>query len=220
MSCILLHGNEPAEVDELWELPASTVKKWFSEGRYGRLGTIGDGSCFFHSVCKALDHHNYSKCRTSKRQDIIRAFRKVLGDKFTRNSFDEISKVSKSTKRYEEIKEMFEDPQVWAEEVMIRWCSEALHANIVFLNLSDNANTMYCGVHDKSTAESMKRCEDPKIPTIIVAWINKMHFELIVRIDAVEAHRIKIKKMFVPDNSEDLMTINNLMRAYASACKI
>ena len=216
-ACLLLDGNKPASEDHLYELPAEVCKRWFNGHRFGRIGTIGDGSCFFHSVCLGLNIGSY---RNGERQKIAWALRKVLSDSFQKKNFDEISAtlVGKNSKSFEDIKKAMKNPKTWAEEIMIKWCSRFLKANIIFLNLSNNSNVPYCGVHDIMTLEEVKRCIRPELPTVIVAWVNSSHFELICRIDKVTSKDVSLRTAFDPNNVADLETIENLMKSYRSHC--
>jgi hypothetical protein len=217
-----LDGNSAAEEDELFEFDQSIVRRWFREGRYGRVGTIGDGSCFFHAVCKALDLKDYADGDSTTKKKIAHKFRAGLSKRFTQTDYDTILEtvVSSKPKSYEDIKRMLTEPATWAEEIMIKWSSKVLGCNIVFLNLGDNVNNMYCGVHDKKSADALKRCEDPDVPTIVIAWIDHSHFELVVRIDEISEKEVKVRKAFDPKYSEDLQTIRNVMMAYTTKCKI
>jgi hypothetical protein len=221
-TCLLLDGNKPALEDDLYEFPHGLVVKWFKNGRYGRIGTIGDGSCFFHSVSRALDYQNYSDKDETGRKKIARALRKALSEAFTTEDYSEIEQtlVTTNKKSYEDIKRMLSEPSTWAEEIMIKWSSKYLGLNIIFLNIGNNTNEMYCGVHDRRTAESIKRCENPQLPTVIVAWVDHSHFELVVRIDNVTDDHVVIRKYFDPDVPKDLETIQQVMRAYTKKCKV
>ena len=104
MSCLLLDGNKAADEDQMFELPSDVCKKWFNGQRFGRIGTIGDGSCFFHSLCLGLNIAGY---RTSEKKKIAYALRKALSDSFRKEDYAKISKAMESQKHksYEEIKE-------------------------------------------------------------------------------------------------------------------
>jgi len=222
MSCLLLDGNEPAKTDDIYELPATLTKQWFKTGRFGRVGTIGDGSCFFHSVCLALDLHSYAQSQTKKRKAISGALRSALSQMFTEEEYESIRKtlVSPSKKTFQEIQKMLQNPSTWADEIMIKWASKCLATNIIFLNISDNINQMYCGVHDVTTTDAIKRCEDPERPTVIVAWVDHSHFELVVRLDEITDESVTVRKAFSPKLEKDLQTIRNVMSSYAVVCKV
>jgi hypothetical protein len=70
------------------------------------------------------------------------------------------------------------------------------------------------------TLADTKRCLKPGVPTIVVAWINSSHFELLARIDAVDNDNVKLRSAFDPENEKDLKTIQNLMKSYRVHCKI
>jgi hypothetical protein len=219
--CDTLNAKTAGEEMTLYELSSAITQKWFMSGRYARVGTIGDGSCFFHSVCLATDREGYSKRTNKEKKEIALRLRIELSEAFTLEEYANIIKhvVTDSPSPYESIKEMLLKPSTWAEEVMIKWTSKYLHSNIVFLNLSES--NMYCGVHDISTASSIKKCEDPSTLTIIVAWINHEHFELVVRIDEIqEKAHVKVRTAFDPSNENDLITIRSVMKTYVTKCKI
>lgn len=205
----------------LYELPANITHKWFLSGRYARIGTIGDGSCFFHSVCLAINRDNYKDRSNKEKKDIALALRTDLSGAFTLEAYNKILKhvVTDTPTPYELIKEMLLKPSTWAEEIMIKWTSKYLKCNIVFLNL--NSYSMYCGVHDISTAAAIKKCEQPDTITIIVAWVNHEHFELIVRLDEIhENTSVGVRTAFDPTNEKDLVTIRSVMKTYVSKCKV
>lgn len=221
MSCDTLNPKSAGAEMSLYELPAHIVQKWFMSGRYGRVGTIGDGSCFFHSVCLAMNRGGYKDKSTKDKKAIALDLRTELSEMFTHKAYTEIVKnvVTDTPTPYETIKEMLLKPATWAEEVMIKWTSKYLGCNIVFLNLSDS--NMYCGVHDVSTASAIKKCEDPETLTIIVAWVNHEHFELIVRIDGIhEDSNVKVRTAFDPKHEMDLITIRGVMKSYVTKCKV
>lgn len=221
-SCVLLDGNAPADEDHLYELPQSVVQRWFEDGRYGRIGTIGDGSCFFHSICYALDTRGYIDATRQKRREMVQKLRRGLARKLTETDYTALTKQlvgSRGPKAYGDIIRDLETPSTWAEETMIRWTSKTLGLNIVFLNVSDNRNDMYCGVHDKSVLSAITSCGAPEVPTVIVAWVDSAHFELVVRIDGVGPNGVRIRRCFQPDDADDQATVRQLMQAYAQACK-
>jgi hypothetical protein len=138
--------------------------------------------------------------------------RRLLCNRLTEHEYDSLNHSSTS---YEDFKKKLLDPKIWAEETMIRWTSKNLGANIIFVNLGDEKNTVFCGVHDKRSAEDIARCKEPKIPMIIVAWVGFSHFELICRDDG-DSFRL----MFDPKNEKDLKTIQSVMSAYNNKCKL
>ena len=205
----------------MYELSKDVVRNWFNDGRYCRIGTIGDGSCFFHSVCKALNVKGYRELDGPQRRALIKQFRRGLSDSFTEDHYNEISGalVGSNKRTFAQMKEALGQTPTWADEAMIRYVAAKLGCNIVFMNFGNNANKMYCGVHQSDTLQSVAQCGKPKSPTIIVAWVDHSHFELVGRIDNVGAHKADIRVVFDPANASDAETIQNVMRAYAVKCK-
>ena len=222
MECLVLPGNSAGKQDHLYEFAGPIVKRWFGPGRYGRVGTIGDGSCFFHSLCMALDVQDYVAKNATERKAVAHTLRCKLSKNFTEEDYNAIvdTMATKPSASYLDIKRQLCEPATWAEEIMIKWTSKALDTNIIFLNLSDEANTLYCGVHDAATAAAVKKDQRPEWPTVVVAWIDHAHFELVVRIDDVDKSHVTIRRVFDPLVTEDLETIDHLMKAYMSKCHI
>lgn len=211
-SCSLLSGNKGAELDHTHGLPKKIVENYFNGANYYRIGTIGDGSCFFHSICLALNVRKYVSKDTKERQEIAHKMRKILCHRITQHEYDTLNH---STTSFDDFKKKLLDPKIWAEEIMIRWTSKHLGLNIIFVNLGDEKNTVFCGVHDKGTAEDIARCKEPNTPMVIVAWVGFSHFELICRDDGDS-----LRVMFDPKNEKDLKTIESVMSAYNSKCKL
>lgn len=218
----MIDGNRAANDDGVYELNPELVKNWFDEGRYCRIGTIGDGSCFFHSVCKALDVKAYRSMDSKSRRAMIQSFRYGLSQAFTENEYNEITKSLVGTKKrdYDAMKTALKEVPTWADEAMIRYVANKVKCNIVFMNFGNNENRMYCGVHQAETLNAVANCGAPKSPTVIVAWVDHSHFELIGRIDDVSDKQISIRCVFDPMDARDAKTIENVMRAYQVKCKL
>ena len=210
----------PANLDHLHELDRDTVTKIFglngNEIRLARVGTIGDGSCFFHSVCLATNLHNYASVTTQERKDIAYQLRRDISDALTEEDFEG------KKADFQKFKDSILEPKTWANEKMIKWASKFMNKNIVFINLSDNKNQLFCGVVHETLLDAVKKCasHDSGIPTILVGWIDHSHFESIVRIDSVSNDLINTTSQFCPTNKKDLdTTIIPLMLAYSKKCK-
>jgi hypothetical protein len=219
--CILLHGNTPAQLDYLHEIDADTVNKIFglenNKIRLGRIGTIGDGSCFFHSCCLAMNLHNYANLTSPGRKEIAYKLRIDMSEALTEKEFEKLGKGV----QYDAFKEEIRQPKTWADEKMIKWASTFLNANIVFINVSNNKNQLFCGVVNESFLEAVKKCatRNSEIPTILIGWIDHSHFECIVRIDSVSENSVNTTSMFVPSNRKDLeTTIVPMMLSYIKKC--
>jgi hypothetical protein len=106
--------------------------------------------------------------------------------------------------------------KVWADEIIIRATSKILNKNIIFLNLMKN--TMFCEVHDDDTEKST-HCKADDLScglpndTIIVAWVNYKHFELIGIAESRTETAANIKVQF-----NDKPTIKYIMEQYFQSC--
>lgn len=220
--CTLLDGNAAANDDAVYELKPEVATRWFNTGRYCRIGTIGDGSCFFHSVCKALDVKNYRECSNAERKNLIKHFRAGLSSRYNEETHAKISGELVGQKKivYETMKTDLAKTATWADEAMIRYTAMTLGCNIIFFNVGNNANKMYCGVHDANTMQAIANCGVPTACTIIVAWVDHSHFELVGRIDEIGPSEVQVRVVFDPMVPKDLETIENVMRAYQVKCKL
>jgi hypothetical protein len=73
---------EPADLDK-----TLTFNNYFDENsQLVRTGTVGEGSCFFHSVLRAIDP-NYVKLDEEKRRIIVERLRKNMADKLSEETW-------------------------------------------------------------------------------------------------------------------------------------
>jgi hypothetical protein len=192
------------------ELHPSIYCSWMIDnGTFARMGVIGDGSCFFHSVCALTNRQDYLHQNESKQKDIAYAFRCDFGKKFTEEEYKRLSKPSTQPKDHYD--DGFCSPKVWADELMINVVSKALNLNLIFLDLRNGK--AYCGVHGKESLES----KNPIQKTGIVAWVDHRHFEPIVRVD--DAKKGLITTLFSPSTSAaDAKVVKQIMDLYAGGC--
>lgn len=222
-----LAPNAPGTPGHVYELDTVVAKQWFGDtGRYARMGVEGDGSCFYHSVCAVLNIDNYLHAAKAKQQDIAHAFRCKFQNAFTKQEYVHLAAGTATGKTYEGTKEALCSPTVWADEVMIKYAARVLGMNLVFLDLS--RGTLYCGVHGSETLRSAspkRRGRDVSLPrtpqqaTAVIAWVSKMHFEPIVRLEKVETTRTLVRGLFEPaKNKMDQAMVQHLMAAYTARC--
>ena len=186
-----------------------------------RIGTIGDGSCFFHSICLALDQHDlwigsYVDSSKEKRQEIAHELRRVLSEAVTEEELDTIfaeatNSLTKPT--LDAFKKKLKNSKTWADEPIIRYTSKKLNKNIIFLNLS--SNSMFCNVHHPDILKNIhcKTCE--ALETIVVAWVKHQHFELIGILEKIDSKNIYIEPLI-----KDTKLIKAIMDEYFKQCKI
>jgi hypothetical protein len=194
------------------EIHPSIYCSWMKGiGTFARMGVIGDGSCFFHSVCALTNRNDYLHQTSARQKEIAYAFRCDFGKKFTQEEYRILSKPMSKTE--EEYADGFCSPKVWADELMINVVSKNLDLNLIFLDLKNGK--AYCGVHGKESLEKTV----PKQMTGIVAWVNHSHFEPIVRID--DASKGLITTLFSPSTSAtDAKVVKQIMDLYDSGCPL
>lgn len=186
------------------------------ELRFARMGVIGEGSCAFHSLCVALNHEDYVHKSEKEKKAIAYAFRCKFGNKLTNDKLKAIAKRSKgkSPLSLEEARQALCDPKVWADEVIIRWVSECLNMNLIFLDL--DKRSMYCGVHHD---EALGKKNIP--PTIIILWVNHQHFEPLCRIVNTNKNSTTLQALFDPKEDDvDADIVYQIMKHYKQQCKI
>ena len=192
-----------------------------------RLGTIGDGSCFFHSLCLALNKHeiwnleSYVDSDKERRQKISQILRAYLSEKLNLSDYEEVAKKmdhnSGEILSYDTLKLKLLDSKFWANELIIRWTSKCLNINIIFLNLMENA--MFCNVHHSQITKSLNckssnGCGGPT-QTIIVAWVKHQHFELIGAIEQETKNKhLQVRVIFTKED------VKQIMKKYFSQCPI
>lgn len=159
-------------------LPEKLIQTYFEgDHKYRRFGVHDDGSCFFHTICAACNIRGYrSKTREDKAK-IGRQFRKKIRNKISKQNWDTIWSrrgVTKSGKRLPEIetiKDMLSDHKTWADVYIILYVMDKINLNMIFFDA--NSNSIYCGVRGLQSDHQN---------SVLVAWINKAHFEPIYRI--------------------------------------
>lgn len=193
----------PAKQDIVEKLNGS-LQKLLGGTDYVRIGTIGDGSCFFHAVCYAINHRGYVKKNKKQKQEIAHAFRCNFKNHVTNDRVERFCKNHNiCVDNVEEFKKKLCSSKIWAGQDMITWISEVLRKNIVFIDgdtakIQKGEPQLYCGVRGKGE-------------TIIVLWVQKSHFELIGRIHNVGQTHFSLQTEFDPNHQ--------IMKKYNFQCQ-
>lgn len=214
----------PTAVDRIRPLPPALVRKMFGkelaedpEYLWGSLGTIGDGSCMFHSLAAALAYFMkgqtkpYMEMTPSERSAAVAEWRCSMRDSYTREHHDRLAAKlvtgRDSPTPHAKVHKDFCDASAWANEIMIRHIMHHLKLNIVFVNCQTRA--LYCGVHGEAGR------------TILIAWVRREHFELIVRVRRTpsmkKGDRVEFNGILQP-HGPDAKWIRAIMNSHEMQC--
>jgi hypothetical protein len=221
------------------ELPQEIQTKWFdspNNGNFGRMGVNGEGSCFFHSVLTILNPNDFINLSEDKQIKIANKFRSSFSKRFTLDEFrvltektdekdvlrgrgGEAKRKRDVQKGFKDAQKAFCDPKVWADETNIRLVSKLLNLNLVFVDFSKKSH-VYCTIHGDEALKNLDEC-DPVHElqkTGIIAWIDRSHFEPIVRIDSNKTG--EITALFDPNLERDAHFLLHFMNTYKKECNL
>ena len=168
-------GLENLRSGQLTALPRVIQSNFFGTD-YKRYGVHDDGSCFFHTVCSAL---NLSDCQSKSpaaRQRIGHQFRRMVQHKLSAQSWNNIWKKRKLQDRnllpkVDKVRTMLGNTKTWADVYMIFLTMDLYDLNIIFFD--GTSDQIYCGVRGLQPHNQR---------TLLVLWVNHAHFEPIVRV--------------------------------------
>jgi hypothetical protein len=191
--------------------------------RFARAAVPGQGSCFFNSFLYLTEPESYChltmRDKEKRGRECRAAFSKLLDSKW----FDWIRKFDPQREypefhdsRLEVIKQWFKDPKTWANTVIIKFVSEHMKVDIVFID--SEAKALFCGIlPDKG---------EPARRTIVIMWVQREHFEPVFLMYpppeyvAGKSQKVKmlIKTDFDPANEEDAKIIGALRSNFRDTC--
>ena len=157
-------------------------------GRFYRLFTHADGSCFFHALAAALNWRGYRDASHVIRVRLGRELRARVVTRERWNAFVEDVGVSKSTfddgelPTFEQARDYRED----ADDMIWNLAARALSLCILVVRDMDTIFT--------SSAQDVP----PTTPVVILAWINGNHFEPLIE------SGMKVEPVFAPAFREAL----------------
>lgn len=159
---------------QLTALPEPLKSSFFGD-EFSRYGVHDDGSCFFHTVCTALNLSNCRNKSSEARQRIGHQFRRMIQKKVSNENWNDIWKKrqvhdQQLLPKVEKVRQMLGNTSTWADVYMIFVTMDLLDLNMVFFDA--NSDQIYCGVRGLDAANQR---------TVLILWINHSHFEPIVR---------------------------------------
>lgn len=201
---------DPLRTHEVRLLPDSLHVKMFGAGNnllFGRMGVHGDGTCFFHSLCAALNKDDYLTSTSKVQQQIGHHFRCDFNNYITQAKWDKF-KAKHSVKSdwdLQELQRRFCDDKHWADETMIKLVSDTLKLNLIFIDTA--TSKIYCGVRGHK-----------REPLIVILWIDHSHFEPMFRVIDEELDAKKLQVQFVYDLDSDKDVVNSILSSYSFQC--
>ena len=159
---------------QLSALPGPLQTAFFGP-EFSRYGVHDDGSCFFHTVCCALNLGNCRNKSAEARQRIGHQFRRSIQKRVNDENWTDIWTKRKVQDpqllpKVEKVRQMLGSTSTWADVYMIFVTMDLLDLNMVFFDAS--SDQIYCGVRGLNTSNQQ---------TVLILWINHSHFEPIVR---------------------------------------
>lgn len=191
-------------------IPTAVSSNYFDNStQYHRYGVHDDGSCFFHTICAAKNIGGYRSKSSEERMRIGRQFRRRVRMKISKQNWDAIWRrrgVTKEGKRLPEvetIQEMLGNHTTWADVYIILYVMDKMNLNMIFFDMS--ADSIYCGVRGLKT---------DKQASLLVAWINRAHFEPIFRASSEWEKKKGVGDLFLYPSSDPF--VRSLMKRYHS----
>ena len=168
-------GLENLRSGQLTALPR-VIQTTFFGPDYKRYGVHDDGSCFFHTVCSALNLSNCQSKSPAARQRIGHQFRRMVQHKLSTQSWNDIWQKRKLRDKHllpkvDKVRGMLGNTKTWADVYMIFLTMDLYDLNIIFFD--GTSDQIYCGVRGLQPENQR---------TLLVLWVNHAHFEPIVRV--------------------------------------
>lgn len=160
-----------------------------------RIGTLGDGSCFFHSILTAIDD-SYLSMSSSEKKKRVKEFRYDLSSLFTKEAYlqlanGNIASLGETVHEYsyERMLMKLRDVRVWVGNEFLDFICKSLYLNIYIV--SDRDWDLYRQGLDVDDVYNDKR------PSIIILWQGGVHYELLGIFNTIDN---KIQVLFEHDN--------------------
>lgn len=228
--------DKPLREGDLAELPRKFCDEWLGGGRWARCGTEGKGSCFYWSICAALNYKQFHTLSRSEKRSVVQTFRCTFSKKMTEPVLKTVEEELRKThspyagKSRAALADEFCDASEWANEASIRVVKNVTNANPVFINA--RSMRFFCNVHSDKTLRDATSSRpravmlDPSLPhddfTVLVWWCNKSrHFEALVRLEDIDAAsgEVQVRGVLQPAcRKDDAACVRFLMKKYVESC--
>ena len=204
---------KPLSVGAIRALPAAWQTTYGAEGGVlAHMGTLGDGTCLFHSMCAALDVRGYNAASISRRAEIGAQFRCAFTHTLTKERWRAfLAKQDRVPPEYKRadlatVRGWFCDAARWADEIMIRYVNDYCGADVMFIDAT--TSKLFCGVQGA----------EPTQPVIMILWLDHSHFEPVMLIQEhnKKTRRVQCKMCFDPADPADA----RIIRAFRAQMKV
>jgi hypothetical protein len=198
----------PLPPNTLELLPQRLTGAYFPAMTMARYGVPGDGTCFFYTICAALNIDGYMHKTKDQQVAIGRSFRCSFTKSLTMDkwaAFEARHGFKTGIKTLAALKKKFCAYAIWADEPVIRYVMETFKLNLLFFD--EQMRKLYCGVRGSEDQASM-----------MVMWIQRSHFEPIARINRLDTKADSVDIQVVFNKRNDASVIDAIMASYEAQC--
>lgn len=190
--------------NRLMLLTSAIVHKYFDGEHMYRYGVLGDGSCFYYSLCAATNCNNYLYESQPKQVKIGKKFRCSFTDNLTPSKWKAfVQQHGFLEQDLRTVKDKFCTPSVWADEPLIQYVMEHTGLDIVFVD--ETLTRLYCNVGNPSAQK-----------VVIILWSNKSHFEPVARVTATKRGKTQVQMLF--HKKRDREFLESFLSKFTSEC--
>ena len=194
----------------------SKMKEMFwpkSKKIFIRYGVNGEGTCFWHSVCAAINYKGYLKKTASQQRKLGQQFRCDFANNIDVEDWNQFmnkrnisSRVRRIAKTKKQLDKQFCTFDKWADESHIRWTGKELGLNIIFID--EMKNKIYCGVNGKRSD-----------PMVVILWIRHSHFEPMGVLHKFNQNTKTADIQLMFDPRHDSSVVTPLLTSYVGQCQ-
>lgn len=204
--------------NEIKHINKQNFKKYFPPSKNSSfivLESHGDGSCFIHSLCRALTK-DYELLTNKQQLEYGREYRSKFKNIINEQEYYMILeklKKGKNAALYREneydfvtFKKKLGNFRTWSDLIIIAVFAIKLNLNLIFYD--SKLDKLYTGVNNFDQLE-----KNPHLQTLLIEWENHNHFNLIAKC-LKQPNKIVIQKQFLMKRQSDRKLINNLKKYF------
>lgn len=162
-----------SKLGEFMELQEN-IRHFFPNDKMRKVGVDDDGSCFYHTLCAALNINDWHGKSKEKRIHLGHQLRAKILNALTKktwlNYWHGKGVRTKGTKvpSIDHMKKILKNNTAWADVYAIMFTMHILNLNLIVFDMKQGV--IYCGTHDPKKT----------VDTVFICWISHAHFEPIV----------------------------------------